>query len=175
MTWDAYNRRKSALREVLTIADTRRDLTTTDLLDRVDPQREAFADEAQLLLDAQLVWFQRLSGALDRSTDAVGPTPEESAIAVWTALAAQMPGARALLDAHLDDDVLAKGLANEYVMMAAVSGIPLHHPDAAAHGRRIVAAARERAVYPILGAADETANAPRLTAFVSRLKSALAA
>ena len=36
MTWDAYNRRKEILRDLLAIADRRRDMTLTELLDTVD-------------------------------------------------------------------------------------------------------------------------------------------
>ena len=175
MTWDAYNRRKTALREVLAIVDSRRDLTATDLLDRVDPRRDAFDNEDQLLLEAQLAWFQRLSGGLDRASDK--STPEASATGVWIELAAQMPGARALLDAHLENPALAKGLANERIMMAAVSGVPMHHPDATAHGERIIEAAREKAVYPVIAEGADTTNDSTggITGFVSRLRSALAA
>ena len=177
MTWDAYNRRTTALREVLTIMDRRRDLTANDLLNRVDPSREAFETEDQLLLAAQFAWFQRLSGALDRSVEGAATTPEASASGAWIGLAAEMPGARALLDAHLDSPALAKGLANEQIMMAAVSGVPMHHPDAAAHGERIIAAARAKAIYPVIADTDSTSTdaAGGFTGLVSRLRSALAA
>lgn len=178
MTWDAYNRRKTALREVLAIVDRRRDLTTTDLLDRVDPRREAFESEDLLLLETQLAWFQRLSGALDRAGGhGLAETPEGTAIEAWVETAAQMPGARALLDANLEAPILTKGLTNERIMMAAVSGVPMQHPDAAGHGERIVDAARERAVYPVL-TGDVTADTEHPVGFsglVSRLRSVLAA
>lgn len=174
MTWDAYNRRKSALREVVAIVDARRDLTPTDLLDRVDPQREAFADESELLREAQLAWFQRLSGTLDRF-GGVEETPESTAVTAWVDAAAQMPGVRSLLDAHLDAPVLATAVVNERVMMAAVSGVPMHHPDAAAHGERIIDSARERAVYPITAPDAETTDENGFAGLVARLKSALAA
>ncbi len=174
MTWDAYNRRKSALREVVAIADRRRDVTLTDLLDRVDPAREAFDDESALLLELQLAWYQRLSGTLDRIAGAPD-APGGTAIGAWVEAAAQMPGARALLDANLENPVLAKGLANERIMMAASSGIWMNHPDAAALGERIIDQARERAVYPILAPETETSDDHRSTGLVARLKSVLAA
>ncbi len=179
MTWDAYNRRKTTLREALTIVDRRRDLTTTDLLDRVDPRREAFEDEDAFLLELQMTWFQRLSGQLDRSAGETGSTPERTAITTWIDTAAQLPGARAVLDDNLDAPALAKGLTNERIMMAAVSGVPMHHPDAADHGRRIIDVARDQAVYPIIDGdvvlTDESPTSLRFSGFVSRLKSALAA
>ena len=79
MTWNAYNRRKEVLREMLAIADQRRnDITLTDLLDTVDGGREVFSNETELLFDMQMNWFQRLSGQLDRlliETDAPYLTP----------------------------------------------------------------------------------------------------
>lgn len=179
MTWDAYNRRKTTLREALTIVDRRRDLTTTDLLDRVDPRREAFENEDAFLLELQMAWFQRLSGHLDRSAGETGSTPEGTAIATWIETAAQLPGARAVLDDNLDAPALAKGLANERIMMAAVSGVPMHHPDAADHGKRIIDVARDQAVYPVIDGDVVTTDGPQsslgFTGLVSRLKSALAA
>ncbi|MFI5427683.1 hypothetical protein [Aeromicrobium sp. UC242_57] len=44
MTWDAYHRRKKTLREVLAVADRRRDLTLTEMLDLVDPERQGIAE-----------------------------------------------------------------------------------------------------------------------------------
>lgn len=177
MTWDAYNRRKAALREIFTIVDRRRDLTPTELLDRVDPAREAFDDESLMILEVQLAWFQRLSGTLDRMADDVDGTPEDIAIAAWVDAAAEMPGARALLDAHLDEEILTKGLTNERTLMAAVAGVPIQRRDAAAAaGADIIDRARQSAVYPIR--TDNTFDAndeARPAGLVARLRSVLAA
>jgi len=63
MTWDAYNRRKEALREALAIADRRQEeVSATELLGTVEGASLAFANEAELLLDVQMTWYQRLSG-----------------------------------------------------------------------------------------------------------------
>ena len=68
MTWDAYNRRKEpVLREVLAIADRRRDITVTSLLDTVDGGREASRHETELLLRLQMTLVpapQRPAGRL---------------------------------------------------------------------------------------------------------------
>ncbi len=101
MTWDAYNRRKSALRGVLQLADRRREDTADELLDATPGAREAFGDELSLLFDVQMAWYQRLSGQLDR-TVLEGDAPATVAVEAWVAAAAAMPGARALLDAHRD-------------------------------------------------------------------------
>jgi hypothetical protein len=146
MTWDAYHRRKESLREMLAIADRHRDVTLTELLDTVDPERTAFADETALLFDLQMVWFQRLSGTMDRLVSEGTETPDLMAVTAWVDAAAQMPGARALLDAHGDEPALAKAYAKELAFLATSAGVPINHPDLARHGRRLLESARESAV-----------------------------
>jgi len=146
MTWDAYNRRKETLRDLLAIADRRRDLTLTELLDTVDEGRNAFANETELLFDLQMAWFQRLSGQLDRLVTESVETPEMMAVTAWVNTAAEMPGARALLDAHIHETALAKAFAKEQSFLAASAGVPMNHPDVATYGRRIMNSARESVV-----------------------------
>jgi hypothetical protein len=141
MTWDAYNRRKETLRDLLAIADRRRDLTLTELLDTVDEGREAFANETELLFDLQMAWFQRLSGQLDRLVTESVEAPDLMAVTAWVNTAAEMPGARALLDAHIHEPALA-----------ASAGVPMSHPDLTGYGRRIMNSARESVVSTVTAA-----------------------
>ncbi|MDX6278126.1 MAG: hypothetical protein QOJ72_2254 [Nocardioidaceae bacterium] len=144
MTWDAYNRRKEVLREMLDVADRHPDtITLTDLLDTVDGGREAFANETELLFDIQMTWFQRLSGQLDRLVTEGADTPEIVAITAWVNAAGEMPGARALLDANSDTTALRKAYAKEHALLAASAGVPVNHPDLTAHGQRLQDSARE--------------------------------
>ena len=143
MTWDAYHRRKETLRDLLAIADRRRAATLTELLDTADEGREAFANETELLFDLQMAWFQRLSGQMDRLVTESVDTPELMAVTAWVNTAAEMPGARAVLDAHLHEPALAKAFAKEQVFLAASAGVPMGHRDLAGHGRRIMDSARE--------------------------------
>ena len=146
MTWDAYNRRKEVLREMLEVADRRHnDITLTELLDTVDGGRTAYANETELLFDIQMTWFQRLSGQLDRLVTESVDTPEIMAITAWVNAAGEMPGARALLDAHADTSALRKAYAKEHSLLAASAGVPVNHPDLAAHGQRLQDSARESA------------------------------
>ena len=156
MTWDAYNRRKETLREMLAIADRRRDVTLTELLDTVDGGREAFANETELLFDLQMAWFQRLSGQMDRLVTEGLENPELMAVTAWVNAAAQMPGARTLLDAQIDNPVLAKAFANEQTFLAASAGVPTNHPDRTGRGRRIMDSARESVDLsaPVAGRSD---------------------
>ena len=147
MTWNAYNRRKEVLREILAIADQRRDVTLTELLDTVDGGREAYANETELLFDIQMNWFQRLSGQLDRLLIEGVDTPEIMAITAWVNAAGEMPGARALLDAELSNPALGKAFAKELTLLAASAGVPWNHPDLNGHGQRLQDSARESVVY----------------------------
>ena len=172
MTWDAYNRRKETLRDLLAIADRRRDLTLTELLDTVDEGRNAFANETELLFDLQMAWFQRLSGKLDRLVSESVETPELMAVTAWVDAAGEMPGARALLDAHLDEPALAKAFAKEHAFLAASAGVPMDHPDLTGHGRRIMDSARESAV--VVDTETVIDEEPR-TGLVAKLRSVIAA
>lgn len=176
MTWDAYNRRKSALRDVLDLADRRRQDTADQLLDAVPAARDAFGDDLSLLFDVQMAWYQRLSGQLDR-TVLEGDSPETVAIEAWVAAAADMPGARALLDANADRPELAKAFAKERALLAVSAGISSWHPDLVGRGDTIVARAQDRVVYPPVDALPPlgTDGQGRTSAFITRLRNALAA
>ncbi|MCW2771159.1 MAG: hypothetical protein JWR27_2592 [Aeromicrobium sp.] len=142
MTWDAYNRRKDTLRDMLAIADRRRDITLTELLDTVDPARAAFPTETELLFELQMTWFQRLSGQMERLLDGT-ESPEVVPVQAWVDTAFELPGARALLDAHLDAPALRKAFAKEMAYLATSAGVPTYDLDLTAHGRRIQDSARE--------------------------------
>lgn len=174
MTWDAYNRRKETLRDLLAIADRRRDLTLTELLDTVDEGRNAFANETELLFDLQMAWFQRLSGQLDRLVSESVETPELMAVTAWVNTAAEMPGARTLLDAHLNEPALAKAFAKEQAYLAATAGVPMDHPDLTSHGRRIMDSARESVVLTEPSGAESLAEESR-SGLVAKLRSVIAA
>ncbi|WP_067855659.1 MULTISPECIES: hypothetical protein [Aeromicrobium] len=174
MTWDAYNRRKSALREVLQLADRRREDTADQLLDATPGAREAFGDELSLLFDVQMAWYQRLSGQLDR-TVLEGDAPATVAVEAWVAAAAAMPGARALLDAHRDRPELAKAFAKEQALLAVSAGVSSWHPDLLGQGERIVAEARDRAVHAPVDTLPSRDGEGRASAFIARLRNALAA
>ena len=138
MTWDAYNRRKAALREVLAIADRRReDVTATELLAEVESANQAFGTEAELLLDTQMIWYQALSGRMDEMLTLGADDPETGAVKAWHHVASTMPGARSLLDAHDDLPELQTAFFKEHEFMALAAGVPANHPDLDGHGARI--------------------------------------
>lgn len=175
MTWDAYNRRKETLRDLLAIADRRRDLTLTELLDSVDEGREVFANETELLFDLQMAWFQRVSGQMDRLVTEGIETPELMAVTAWVNAAAAMPGARTLLDAHLHEPALAKAFAKEQAFLAASAGVPMDHPDLTGHGRRIMDSARESVVVADSVDAESDLDEESRTGLIAKLRSVIAA
>lgn len=169
MTWDAYNRRRTAVREIATLADQRRDLTLTELLDHVDPRRAAFDDEHALLLDLQLAWFQRLSGECDRIQS---DHPELVAVSAWADSAAALPGIRAVLDRHLDEPVLAKALDKEHALLALASGVPYDATAMRHRATHLIESARERVA--VTEQAVELARASCRPSLLARLRSAVA-
>ncbi len=172
MTWDAYNRRKQSLREILAIADRDRHLPLTDLLDIADPHREAFEDEIAVLFDLQMLWFQRLSGTVDRLTADGTDDFEMAALNAWVSAAAELPGARALLDAHRDHPALTKAFAKERAFLAGAAGVPAHHPDIVRHGERLIRSARAEEARTPRTSAGATDQRPGL---IARLRNVIAA
>ena len=182
MTWDAYHRRKNTLREMLEIADRDRTASLTDLLDTVDPERVAFDDEVAALFDLQMLWFQRLSGTVDRLVADGTDDFEMVALDAWVEAAAELPGARALLDRHADRPELAKAFAKERAFIAGAAGVPIQHPDLVGRGARLIDSARvvaERA--PVAPAPEPPADdlisilTARRDRLVARLRSVIAA
>lgn len=164
MTWDAYNRRKVALHDVLAIADQRREgVTATELIAEVDTANQAFDSEAELLLDAQMNWYQALSGRMDQMLTFGAADLEAGAINAWHHVAGTMPGARALLDANENLPELQPAFAREHEFLARAAGVPANHPDLTGHGARIKKKARKTVVY-------QPYDAPRENTFFARLR-----
>jgi hypothetical protein len=169
MTWDAYNRRSPVLREVLAIADRRRDITVDEAFDIVPEADNVFDDTTDLLLDVQMRWFQRLNGQMELQLTEGSQDPETTALDAWQAAAVAMPGARTLLDTNLRRPELAKALAHESRFMAIAAGVPDEHPELEARGWFIVEKARDTVVY------DESGDGEATNGLMARLRHALAA
>ncbi len=176
MTWDAYHRRKDVLREIFAMADRHPDRALSAVLDAVDPHRLVLEDETAALFEIQMAWFQRLSGHIDRLTVEGADTPPLVAVAAWTASASELPGARALLDAHSDSTDLATAFAKERDFIAASAGVPSNDPNLGGHGERIIAAARvDAAAQPILQPATEALQDDQRQGLMARLRGVIAA
>ena len=169
MTWDAYNRRVPVLREVLAVADRRRDITVEEIFEIVPDAQHVFDDINDLLLDVQMRWFQRLNGQLELQLSEGSDDPEKTAIDAWKAAAAAMPGGRALLDTNLRRPEMAKALAHENTFMAIAAGVPDKHPELESRGHFVVEKARDSAVY------DRAEEGEASSGLIARLRHALAA
>ncbi|WP_375002882.1 hypothetical protein [Aeromicrobium sp. CTD01-1L150] len=175
MTWDAYNRRKTALRDMLALADRHEDVKLAHLIETVPGAREAFDDPRIALFDAQMAFVQRVRGRVDMmlgdGLQNESVRHEEAVVQAWAEVAQSMRGARKLLDAAEAEGDLAKAFAKERAMLATMAGVPALHPDLDDHGARLRAAARERvAEHQALDALSE----PR-GGIIGRLRDALAA
>ena len=169
MTWDAYNRRVPVLREVLAVADRRRDITVDEVFEIVPDAQHVFDDTTDLLLDLQMRWFQRLNGQLELQLSEGSDDPEQTAIDAWKTAAAAMPGGRALLDTNLRRPEMAKALAHENRFMAIAAGVPDEHPELESRGRFVVEKARDSAIY------DRAEEGEPSSGLMARLRHALAA
>ena len=169
MTWDAYNRRTPVLREVLAVADRRRDITVDQAFENVPEAQHVFDDTTDLLLDVQMRWFQRLSGQMELHLTEGADDPEQTAIDAWQAAAVAMPGARTLLDTNLRRPELSKALVHENRFMAIAAGVPDEHPELESRGRFVVDKARDTVVY------DPSGHGAVDSGLMARLRHALAA
>ncbi|MCL3818058.1 hypothetical protein [Aeromicrobium wangtongii] len=170
MTWDAYHRRKDVLRQMLAIADHQREITLGELLDSVEGGRDAFPTEIDALFDLQMMWFQRLSGHMEQILSQGTESPDLVPVTAWVGTAAELPGARALLDAHRDEPALRKAFAKELSYLATAAGVPVRGADLRLRGQRIVDAARSAVPEQTPAAAD-----PSRPGLIARLRSAIAA
>ena len=136
MTWDAYHRREAALRSAVEVIDRRRDgkLPWSEL----DAVRAAFDSPTDLLLALQMRWHTRLSGHVDRLLAAQPMDLRAAVIEAWRAATRDLPGVRAVLDAHDDDPALRRARAKELAYLASAAGLAeLWDPAAVAIGREI--------------------------------------
>lgn len=168
MTWDAYNRRKEILHEVLAIAEQHRGDDVVAMLARTGHELPEGFGEIDLLLDAQLLWFQTLNSHIDRSMFLGPGTLESSAIGAWQAAAADLPALRRLLDAHAGRPELRVAFDREHTFLARAAGAAPDSVGLAAIGGAI----KDRAIATM---ADQPSTAPRTPGFVARIREVLAA
>jgi hypothetical protein len=168
MTWDARQRRDMVLREVMTVAETRRD---GHLPWETAGAEQAFGTPAQLLGALQMRWHTRLSGAIERELTEQPWDLGQAVVHAWRGLAADMPGVRAVLDAHADEPAMQRARRKEWVLLATASGLTgMDDPEAAPIGYEVEQRARSITVQkPAHG------KHPAAQGWLSRLRHALAA
>jgi hypothetical protein len=126
MTWDAFHRRGEVLRNVIEVADSRRDGVLPMELPGV---AETFGDETALVAALQLRWHTRLSGQIERALCDEPAKLETAVLTAWRRTASELPGIRAILDACTEqpaDSEMAEALTRanrkEWVLLAAMAG-----------------------------------------------------
>jgi hypothetical protein len=141
MTWDAYHRRDTVLHEVMTVADTRRDGTLP--WGEVPGTEAAFGTPADLLGALQMRWATRLAGAIERQLNEEPWDLEQAVVHAWRAVAGDMPGVRAILDAHADEQAMQRARRKEWALLASASGLAaMDDPQALGIGRGVEQRAR---------------------------------
>src|SRR4051794_12636423 len=136
MTWTSFHRRGDVLRDVIAVADQRRDGT---LPRDVDGVHAVFADDLDLLGALQLKWHTRLAGRIDREQMHQPMDLEAAVVSAWQKTAAELPGIRAVIDehrAHAPDDateeIMRKAAAKEHILLAVMAGQASAHDARAA-------------------------------------------
>jgi len=183
MTWNAFHNRGEILRQVIAVADERRD---GRLPVEVDGVRTNFTGELDLLSALMLKWHARLSGNVEREL-MLEPMDLQHAVArAWRLTSDEMPGVRAIIDRYnaqpTDNDMadaLARAQEREWLRLAGAAGVASDESNAAARaGARIEQDARALATGSVdpVDPADMLPEQPSNSAtLVERIKAVLAA
>ena len=137
MTWDAYNRRKEVLHEVLAIVELNRGQSAAQMLAEIDGANPTALGELELLLDAQMAWFQLLNSHMDRNAFLGDSDLESVAIESWQAAADEAPVLRHLLDDNVDMPELQTAFKKEHEFLARAAGVAPDYIGLARLGRQI--------------------------------------
>ncbi len=174
MSWKSHHRRGDVLRDVVEVADRRRD---GRLPMDVAGVRETFGDELTLVGALQLRWHTRLSGRIERELMAQPLDLQEAVTTAWQRTAEEMPGVRAIIDHHRAEpldramaDAMEVSAAKEHALLAVMAGrASAQDARAARIGAEIATAARAR-----VDLRGQATPDPAPASLLDRVKSALA-
>ena len=153
MSWKTFHNRGETLRDVVHVADERRDGA---LPMNVPGVAENFTDELDLVGALLLRWHARLSGNIERAL-AREPMDLESAVAAaWRTTAEQMPGVRMVIDRSMDapatpemERAMNRAHDRESAYLATAAGLSNGDSAAAVEaGRRVEQLARTGLAVP---------------------------
>jgi len=188
MSWKTFHNRGETLRDVVHVANDRRDGA---LPMSVPGVAENFTDELDLVGALMLSWHARLSGNIERAM-ATEPLDLESAVAsAWSTTAEQMPGVRMVIDHSTSapatpemERALNRAHDRETAYLAIAAGLANGYSAAAIErGRRVEELARtglavpqvqEPVLHVSVGESDTESDAPR-ESFADRIRAVLAA
>lgn len=174
MSWKSHHRRGDVLRDVVDVADRRRD---GELPMDVAGVRETFGDELTLVGALQLRWHTRLSGRIERELMAQPLDLQEAVITAWQRTAEEMPGVRAIID-HCGAEPLDRAMADamrvsaakEHALLAVMAGrASTQDARGVRIGAELAAAARAR-----VDSRREAPAEPAPVSLLDRVKAALA-
>jgi hypothetical protein len=176
MTWKSFHSRGETLRDVITVANERRD---GRLPMDVEGVADTFGDELTLLGVLQLRWHTRLSGRIERELMGQPMELEDGVVAAWHATADELPGVLAIVDHYRAEpadaamaEAMATASAKERILLAMMAG-RVSAPDDAAVRVGAAIENRARATHrPVRVPASRRGEQPRL---LDRLKAALSA
>jgi hypothetical protein len=176
MTWKSFHSRGEILRDVIAVANRRRDGVLP--LD-VDGVADVFDDDLTLLGALQLRWHTRLAGRIERELMQQPMDLEQAVVTAWQATADELPGVLAIVDQQraapqdaATAEAMAKSAAKERILLAMMAGRVSVADDAAVRvGAEIERRARASYRRPEQITARRGAQ-PRL---LDRIKAALAA
>lgn len=137
-SWDTHHRRSTALRGVIAQLDVEAELPWDASL------AEVFGDRTGLLVALYDLWNRRLLARLDLALE-LHDIPTASVAEAWSAVAGELRGVRAVLDAHEGHPALVRSRQHELrsVALAAHLAAPSDPPElAAARGARFLAVSR---------------------------------
>lgn len=137
--WETHHQRTAALRDVVAaLEDGAADLPWNDDLERV------FGDRASLLIALHDQWSRHLATRLDLALE-LHDIPAAAVAEAWSAVAAQLPAVRRVLDQYAAHPALAGPRARADRMVAVAAGVAaLDDPLAVAapRGAAFLASAR---------------------------------
>jgi len=177
MTWTSFHRRGDVLRDVIAAADQRRD---GELPRDVAGVSSVFADDLELLGALQLKWHTRLAGRIEREQLHQPMDLRSAVVRAWQRTADELPGVRAILDAHrappadeATEEIMRKSAAKEHVLLAVMAGLASAHDARAA----VVGAAVEEEAKAAWSSPDPDGrrHLGERPTLLGRLKAALAA
>lgn len=175
MTWKSFHSRGEILRDVITVANQRRD---GRLPMDVEGVAETFGDELTLLGALQLRWHTRLAGRIERELMHQPMELEDAVVTAWQAIADELPGVLAIVDHYRAEpadaamaEAMRKSSEKERILLAMMAG-RVSAPDAAAVRVGAAIESRARATYrPVHIPTSRRAE----SSLLGRLKAVLAA
>lgn len=148
MNWTTFHRRTEVLESVIAEAGHRRDGT---LPIDVPGVAERFSGPEDLLAALRLRWYNHLAGAIERALAGQPVDLEDAVVGAWRRTDADLPGVRAILDAHRPEshEPSARAEQKEWELLAASAGeASVSGPRAVRAGRMIEDRARRHRVTP---------------------------